>query len=127
MILDCVQNDGDTIRDYQASRDFITQSLVRDLERQQAELSQIDAEIEKMLATFDYKLTTLPGVGSAIAGKLIAEIGDIRRLRTDSGEMASRPIETEISMEDASLAQKGPQSAYDVIIKYDKMGSFKNV
>ena len=32
-----------------------------------------------MLETFDYKLTTLPGVGSAIAGKLIAEIGDIRR------------------------------------------------
>lgn len=79
LIFDCVQNDGDTLRDYQASRDFITQSLVRDLERQQAELTQIDAEIEKMLETFDYKLTTLPGVGSAIAGKLIAEIGDIRR------------------------------------------------
>ena len=47
LILDCVQNDGDTLRDYQSSRDFITQSLVRDLERQQAELSQIDAEIEK--------------------------------------------------------------------------------
>jgi transposase len=79
LILDCVQNDGDTARDYQSSRDFITQSLVRDLERQISELSQIDAEIEKMLATFDCKLTTLPGVGSAIAGKLIAEIGDIRR------------------------------------------------
>ena len=48
-------------------------------------------------------------------------------LRTDSGEMASRPIEAEISMEDASLAQRGSESAYDVIIKYDKMGSFKNV
>ncbi len=79
VILDCVANDGDTLRDYQSSRDFITQSLIRDLERQAAELSQIDAEIEKMLETFDYKLTTLPGVGSAIAGKLIAEIGDIRR------------------------------------------------
>jgi hypothetical protein len=65
--LDCIQNDGDTLRDYQSSRDFITQSLVRDLERQQSELSHIDAEIEKMLGTFDYKLTTLPGVGSAIA------------------------------------------------------------
>lgn len=79
LILECIQNDGDTLRDYQSSRDLITQSLVRDLERQQAELSQIDAEIEKMLTTFDYKLTTLPGIGSAIAGKLIAEIGDIRR------------------------------------------------
>lgn len=34
LILECVQNDGDTIRDYQDSRDFITQSLVRDLEHQ---------------------------------------------------------------------------------------------
>ena len=48
-------------------------------------------------------------------------------LRTDSGEMVSRPIEAEISIEDAILAQKSPQTAYDVIIKYDKMGLFKNV
>jgi len=79
LIIECVQNDGDTIRAYQASRDFITQSLVRDLEHQAAELTQIEMEIEKMLGTFDYKLTTLPGVGNAIASKLIAEIGDISR------------------------------------------------
>jgi hypothetical protein len=29
LILECVQNDGNTIRDYQTSRDFITQSLGR--------------------------------------------------------------------------------------------------
>lgn len=79
LILECVHNDGNTIRDYQASRDFITQSLVRDLEHQAVELAQIEAEIEKMLACFNYKLTTMPGVGNAIASKLIAEIGDIRR------------------------------------------------
>ena len=78
LILECVQNDGNTIRDYQESRDFITQSLVRDLEHQAVELAQIDTEIEKMLGAFDYKLTTLPGVGNAVASKLIAEIGDIR-------------------------------------------------
>ncbi|NLB78452.1 MAG: hypothetical protein GX796_06290 [Clostridiaceae bacterium] len=32
MILECVEKDGNTHRDFQASRDFITQSLVRDLE-----------------------------------------------------------------------------------------------
>jgi transposase len=79
LILEYVQNDGNTIRDYQESRDFITQSLVRDLEHQAVELAQIDTEIEKMLVAFDYKLTTMPGVGNAIASKLIAEIGDIRR------------------------------------------------
>ena len=35
------------------------------------ELAQIEKEIEKMLESFDYKLTTLPGVGNAIASKLI--------------------------------------------------------
>ncbi|KJS23666.1 MAG: transposase [Clostridiaceae bacterium BRH_c20a] len=79
MILECVQNYGNTIRDYQQSRDFITQSLVRDLEHQVVELAQIDTEIEKMLKNFDYKLTTMPGVGNTVASKLIAEIGDIRR------------------------------------------------
>ena len=84
LILDCVQNGGDTIRDFQESRDFITQSLVRDLEHQKIELSKIDMEIEKMLATFDYKLTTMPYVGNAYAAKLIAEIGDIRRFPTST-------------------------------------------
>lgn len=79
MILEYIKIDGDTVRDYQESRDFITQSLVRDLEHQAVELAQIEAEIEKMLGAFDYKLTTLPGVGNAVSSKLIAEIGDIRR------------------------------------------------
>jgi methyl-accepting chemotaxis protein len=69
LILDCVQNDGDTIRDYQEKRDFITRSLVRDLEHQIEEIEQVNAEIEKMLKCFDYKLTTMPGIGTVIASK----------------------------------------------------------
>ena len=79
MILDCVQNDGNTFREYQESRDFITTSLVRDLEHQKEELAGLDQEIEKILLSFDYKLTSMPGIGTSIASKLIAEIGDIRR------------------------------------------------
>ena len=78
-ILDCVQNDGNTIREYQESRDFITRSLVRNLEHQKEELAGVDEEIEKILLTFDYKLTSMPGIGITVASKLIAEIGDIRR------------------------------------------------
>lgn len=48
-------------------------------------------------------------------------------IRIDSGEMASRPIEAEISMEDAIHAQKSPQAAYDVIVKYDKKGLFRYI
>ena len=79
LILDCVQNDGNTFREYQESRDFITTSLVRDLEHQKEELAGLDKEIEKLLLSFDYKLTSMPGIGTSIASKLIAEIGDIRR------------------------------------------------
>ena len=78
-ILDCVHNDGNTYRAFQDERDFITQSIVRDLEHQKTEIKKIETEIEKMLDIFDFKLTTLPGVNIATASKLIAEIGDIRR------------------------------------------------
>jgi transposase len=79
LIFECVYNDGETIREYQESRDFITQSLARCLEQQKEEIALIDSEIERMLMFFDYKLTTIPGVSIATASKLIAEIGDIRR------------------------------------------------
>ena len=79
LILEYVHSDGDTHRDYQESRDFITQSLARCLEQQKEEISLIDSEIKRMLQFFDYKLTTIPGVNIATASKLIAEIGDIRR------------------------------------------------
>ena len=78
-ILECIKNDGNTIRDFQESRDFITGSLVLDLEHQKETLAQLDKEIEKVLLSFDCKLTSMPGIGTAIAGKLLAEIGDIRR------------------------------------------------
>ena len=79
IILDCIRNDGDTHRDYQESRDTITRSLARCFENQKDELAVIDAEIDRMLQFFDYKLTTIPGVSTATASKLIAGIGDIRR------------------------------------------------
>jgi len=82
LILECVRTDGNTRRDYQDSRDFITRSLVKDLAHQRLALAETEAEIEKMLATFDYQLTTLPGVGTAIAAKLISVIGDVNRFRS---------------------------------------------
>lgn len=45
-ILTCIREDGDTFRDYQESRDFITRGLVKDLEHQKASLSELDQEIE---------------------------------------------------------------------------------
>jgi len=54
---------------------------VNDLAHQRLALEQTEKEIEKMLTTFDYRLTTLPGIGTAIASKLIVEIGDVSRFK----------------------------------------------
>lgn len=80
-IFEGVQSDGDTHREYQEERDFLTQSLARSLESQQEELALVEAQIEKMLPLFGYKLTTLPGVDVVTAAKLISEIGDISRFK----------------------------------------------
>lgn len=41
-ILDCVRNDGNTYREYQESRDFITRGLVKDLEHQKEAMAEMD-------------------------------------------------------------------------------------
>jgi hypothetical protein len=81
LILDCVQNDGETLRDYQESRDCITRSYARCLENQKEEISFIEAEIKRILEHFPYKLTSIPGVRTVTAAKLIAGIGDISRFK----------------------------------------------
>lgn len=63
-ILDQIATDGQTLRNYQNERDFITRNLVKVLEFQNNELTAIEKEIERMLVQFDCKLT---------------EIGDINR------------------------------------------------
>jgi transposase len=87
-ILDLVATDGHTLRDYQKERDFITKNLVRVLEFQNNELSAIEKEIERMLTLFDCKLTSISGVDTVMAAKLLAEIGDINRF-TSADKLAS--------------------------------------
>lgn len=76
-ILECIRGGGNTAHDFQDSRDFITRSLMLDLEHQKEILIQLDKKIKKVLLSFDYRLTSMPGIGTALASKLIAEIGDI--------------------------------------------------
>jgi len=56
-------------------------SLVRQVKSNLAELDAIDEKIEKILTLFDYPLTTIKGVNSLTAAKIIAEFGDIRRFK----------------------------------------------
>ena len=80
-ILDIVESDGDTTREYQESRDFIIQSIVRDIAFKSEEIKKVEAEMKKLLKLLDLKLETIPGVDTVTAISLVAHIGDIKRFR----------------------------------------------
>lgn len=76
-ILDLVASDGQTYREYQEERDYVTKNLVRILEFQNKELVEIEKQIERMLIQFECTLTSISGVDIVTAAKLLSEIGDI--------------------------------------------------
>lgn len=78
-ILDIVESDGDTTREYQESRDFIIQSIVRDIRFKSEEIQKVEAEMKKLLELLGYKLETIPGIDTVTAATLVAGIGDIHR------------------------------------------------
>ncbi|MBD7912096.1 IS110 family transposase [Clostridium cibarium] len=80
-ILDLVESDGDTIREYQESRDFIIQSIVRDIAFKSEEIKKVETEMKKLLKLLDLKLETIPGIDTVTAIALVAHIGDIKRFR----------------------------------------------
>ena len=81
LILQTVERDKVQSTEYQDTRDFNIRSLIRQIKSNLAELAAIDCEIEKMLAHFDYPLTSIKGIDTLTAAKLISEIGDIRRFK----------------------------------------------
>jgi len=80
-ILDIVESDGDTTREYQEFRDFIIQSIVRDITFKSEEIKKVEVEMKKLLKLLDLKLETIPGVDTITAIALVAHIGDIKRFR----------------------------------------------
>ena len=80
-ILDIVEGDGDTTREYQESRDFIIQSIVRDIAFKSEEIKKVEVEMKKLLKLLDLKLETIPGIDTVTAIALVAHIGDIKRFR----------------------------------------------
>jgi transposase len=80
-ILELVESDGDTLREYQESRDSIIQSIVRDIGFKSEEIKKVEAEMEKLLKLLDYKLESISGIDIVTATTLVAGIGDINRFR----------------------------------------------
>jgi len=74
-----IQEDGNTAGDYQEARDFLIQSLVRDITFNKKEISYVESELKQVMGLLDYKLDTMPGIDLVTSSALVAEIGDIHR------------------------------------------------
>jgi transposase len=81
-ILSLVQTDGEIKREYQTSRDFIIQSMVRDIRFKKQEINKVDKELKVTIQTLGMQLETMPGIDTVTSSALIAEIGDIHRFAT---------------------------------------------
>lgn len=78
-ILKLVKEDGQTMKEYQETRDFLVRSIVRDIEFKKKEMKYIERELKRLVNLLDYQLETMPGIELVTASALIAEIGDVRR------------------------------------------------
>ncbi|HDR4364570.1 TPA: IS110 family transposase [Bacillus cereus] len=80
-ILKLVKEDGQTMKEYQETRDFLVRSIVRDIEFKKKEMKYIERELKRLVILLDYQLETMPGIELVTASALIAEIGDVRRFQ----------------------------------------------
>ncbi|MDA1950415.1 IS110 family transposase [Bacillus cereus] len=78
-ILKLVKEDGQTMKEYQETRDFLVRSIVWDIEFKKKEMKYIERELKRLVNLLDYQLETMPGIELVTASALIAEIGDVRR------------------------------------------------
>jgi len=81
-ILELIEADAVKEHEYQFGRDFIIQSMMRNIRFILDELERIDKLQKKLLKEIDYHLETLPGVNTVTACALIGQIGDISRFKS---------------------------------------------
>lgn len=81
-ILTLVDEDGDTIRDFQDQRDFIVKGLVRNIRFYKRELGRVEEEIRGLMKQLGLQLESMTGIDLVTAAELVAEIGDIHRFAT---------------------------------------------
>ena len=58
--------------------------VVDDIYDKEDKLTVLEKRLEEQIQQTGYKLTSIPGVGVAIAGEIISEIGDIKRFKNES-------------------------------------------
>ena len=78
-ILDSLQN---TEVQFQDVRDTVVQSTIRQLRYTIDEIKSVEASIEAFLPKFNCTLTTMSGIDTVTAAKMLSCIGDIRKFPT---------------------------------------------
>jgi len=84
VILNSVEEDAVKEHGYQFCRDFIIQSMMRNIIFVREELEKIDVLQKQLLKERNYRLETIPGVNTVTASALIALIGDINRFKSSA-------------------------------------------
>lgn len=78
-ILALAAEDEGIKQEYQAERDFIIKSIVKEIRQKKEAIAEINVELEKMIPLTGYKLQSMPGIDLNTACHIIAEVGDITR------------------------------------------------
>ncbi len=78
-ILKLVNEDGNTTKEHQETRDFLVRSIVRDISFKKKEMNYVGGELKQLMSLLDFQLDSMPGIDLVTASALIAEIGDVRR------------------------------------------------
>ncbi len=78
-MLELIEQDGNTKREYQDNRDFLIRSIIRDIQFKKQEIGYLNAELKTLIKVPGHKLESMPGIDTVTAASLLAEIGDIKR------------------------------------------------
>ncbi|WP_186579831.1 IS110 family RNA-guided transposase [Aquibacillus kalidii] len=78
-ILKLVIEDGNTTKEYQETRNFLVESIVRHILFGKQEIGKVERELKELMSLLDFQLDSMPGIDLVTASALIAEIGDVRR------------------------------------------------
>ena len=78
-ILKLVNEDGNTTKEHQETRDFLVRSIIRDISFKKKEMNNVGGELKQLMSLLDFQLDSMPGIDLVTASALIAEIGDVRR------------------------------------------------
>ena len=84
LIIETVKRDNVQVTEYQETRDFNVQSLVRQIKNNLVELKGITTQIETILDDFQYPLASMKGIDVMTEARFISEIGDINRFKNAS-------------------------------------------